>query len=178
MRKKQDWSPRQIPSDRPLNAQPKWEFVGNLGDVNPLDYGGYFVYEDSTGVYEAEAALIQPDENGDNYTILRINLERYKIVDGHMVPIRYDPSWPRPIEHYQPWFHDKLREIAESNGISYEELVSGLTSPDALTLARAYHDLADYLGWVEFDSYPLTPLTRAQVQKKYRKELRKIKEAR
>jgi hypothetical protein len=24
--------------------QPKWAFVANLGDVNPLDHGGYLVY--------------------------------------------------------------------------------------------------------------------------------------
>ncbi len=43
--------------------QPKWKLLANLGDANPIDYGGYFVYRDETGVYRDEAEkLISPDE--------------------------------------------------------------------------------------------------------------------
>ena len=40
--------------------QPKWKLIAQLGDVNPIDYGGYFIYEDETGVYppEGEKLLI------------------------------------------------------------------------------------------------------------------------
>ena len=43
--------------------QPKWKLLANLGDANPIDYCGYFVYRDETGVYRDEAEkLISPDE--------------------------------------------------------------------------------------------------------------------
>ena len=32
-------------------SQPKWEYVANLGDTSPLEYGGLFLYRDTTGVY-------------------------------------------------------------------------------------------------------------------------------
>lgn len=172
---KQDWSPRDMPSDRPLNAQPKWEFVANLGDRSPLDYGGYFVYQDATGVYEDEAVLLQANED-DTYVIWRINLERYKRVDGHLVPIKYDATWRHSIERYAPWFEKDLPGVAETMNTTVEDLEAALKSVDPVTRAVAYRDIADYLGWVNFDEYPLTGMTRAQVKKRYRKELRKIKE--
>lgn len=38
--------------------QPRWKLVAQLGDVHPIDYGGYFVYRDTTGVYEEEAEVL------------------------------------------------------------------------------------------------------------------------
>lgn len=37
-----------------MTNQPKWHCVANLGDVNPLEYGGAFVLIDATGVYPPE----------------------------------------------------------------------------------------------------------------------------
>ena len=48
-------------------SQPVWSCIANLGDVNPIDYGGYFVYIDTTGVYPPEAELlIAPSDNDDD----------------------------------------------------------------------------------------------------------------
>jgi hypothetical protein len=41
--------------------QPIWEYIDNLGDASPLDYGGLFLYHDTTGVYGYELEkLVEP----------------------------------------------------------------------------------------------------------------------
>lgn len=176
-RNKQDWSPRTPNRSGDLNAQPEWEFIANMGDKHPLDHGGYFIYEDATGVYEAEAALITPDEKGKKCEVLRINLERYKLVDGYLVPIRYDSTWPRPLKDYDVWFHRDLAGAADSIGATAIELEVGFTSVNPLVRAEAYRVMGDYHGWANFDAYPLI-LTMAEMKKKYRKELKQIAEER
>lgn len=172
--KKQDWSPRRrIPEGR--GEQPDWELVANLGDQNPLEYGGYFIYRDKTDVYEDEAALIQPDAETGKFTIWRFQIERLKLVDGYLVPILYMPSWNHPVEKYDQWYHDQLPEVAKTMSTTPEAIEQALISPDPIVRAEAYRDLGDYFGWVNFDAYPLTDLSLAEVKKRYRKELRKIK---
>lgn len=176
-RKKQDWTPR-IPTERPpINAQPKWEFIANLGDRHPLDHGGYFIYEDKTDVYEAEAELIVPNEDEKTCDVYRINLERYKLVEGYLVPVRYDPTWPRPLANYDAWFHRDIAAIADSSGAASTELEVGFTSVNPLVRAEAYRATGDYLGWENIAGSPGT-YTVAQLKKKFRKELKKIAEER
>lgn len=44
-------------------SQPKWKLAGTVGDVNPVDYGGGFIFVDETGVYPPELELIEVDES-------------------------------------------------------------------------------------------------------------------
>jgi hypothetical protein len=37
-----------------VTAQPIWEYVANLGDASPVEYGGLFLYRDTTGGFELE----------------------------------------------------------------------------------------------------------------------------
>lgn len=47
-------------------SQPEWKFIANLGDVNPIDYGGFFVYVDQTGVYDPEVEVLELVEGDDD----------------------------------------------------------------------------------------------------------------
>ena len=40
-------------------SQPTWKFVTNLGDANPIDHGGRFLYTDETGVYDPEVEVLE-----------------------------------------------------------------------------------------------------------------------
>jgi len=154
--------------------QPEWEFIANLGDASPLDYGGYFIYRDKTGVYEEEAELLIVDNEEDEnstYTIYRIMLERSKLVDGYLVPFKYDKSWSHPLERYDEWFHKDLGGVASSVGATKEELEKAFTSSNPLERAHAYREIGNYHGWENLDSYPLTELTRKDVEERYRGEL-------
>ena len=42
-----------------MTQQPVWKKVGTVGDINPLDYDGGFVYVDTTGVYPPEMEYIE-----------------------------------------------------------------------------------------------------------------------
>lgn len=156
--------------------QPEWEFIANLGDASPLDYGGYFVYRDKTGVYEEEAELLLVDDEQDEnstYTVYRIMLERSKLIDGYLVPFRYDRTWTHPLERYDEWFHERLNDVASSIGSTKEELERALISADPLVRADAYRAIGDYHGWENLDPSPLTGLTRKDMEERYREELSK-----
>lgn len=158
----------------PATKQPKWRFVTNIGDRSPLDYGGYFIFEDRTGVYPEEAELLvveneeEQDEKKLRYTIYRILLERTKLVDGYLVPEAYESNWSHPLENYDEWFHKELSHVADSVGRTKEELEAALTSRDPIQRAIAYQNIYDYHGWENGDSDPLRGLSRSEVKKRYR----------
>ena len=62
--------------------QPDWKLIANLGDENPLEHDGFFIYKDKTGVYEEEGEYIivdnewVSDDDKLTYTVYRIILER------------------------------------------------------------------------------------------------------
>lgn len=168
--------------------QPEWEYIGNLGDESPLDHGGLFIYRDKTGVYEEEAALLVVDDEDDpksRYTIYRFVLERLKLVDGVLVPFRYQSTWGTgrlkdgPFEwmpdsapkKYEEWFVEELPMVAESIGAPLDELLEAFTSADPKRRAFAYEALGQHHGFENLDSYPLK-LTRAEAKKRYRDELK------
>lgn len=157
--------------------QPKWEMIANLGDVSPLDYGGYFVYRDTTGVYPAEAELLVVDDEGDEdstYTAYRVVLDRLKLVDGYLVPLAYDPSWSHPLERYDEWFHKELEAVASSIGSTKESLEALFTSDELAARALAYRAVGEYHGWDNFDDSPMTGMTRAEAKKRYGTDLKQL----
>lgn len=156
------WTPRgdDPPSD--------WIFIKNLGDINPLDYGGYFIYKHKTGIYPEAAEKLLVDE--DTYTVYRFPLDRLKLVDGYLVPLAYVPNWPHPLEKYDEWFHEELGEVAEFSGTQKAQLELAFTSADPVDRAFAYEAVGNHFGWVEFDSYPLT-ISRQEAEKRYRRAL-------
>lgn len=171
------WSPR---DDTPRRAD--WVFLRNLGDVSFLDYGGYFIYKHATGVYPEEAERLIPDsmdESGDGgdpylstYTIYRFPLDRLKLVDGYLVPLKYAPDWPHPVEKYDEWFHEELGQVAESVGSTKAQMETALTSADPLDRAIAYEAIGNHFGWDNFDSYPLK-INRREAEERYRWEMRR-----
>lgn len=176
--------------------QPSWEFIGNLGDQDPLKYGGYFIYRDRTGVYHEKAELLEVDEEGEGhevnnkYRIYRFTLDRLKLVNGHLVPLAYDPSWGQPrmqkgafewmpdsdtSHKYEEWFHEHLDLVAAGFGATKEELEQAFTSADPVDRAFAYKAVGDYHGLENLDSDPLTDLSYGEVKARYRGELKKAK---
>ena len=151
--------------------QPQWKFIANTGDANPLDYGGIFVYVDETGVYDPEMEVLfldDEEEEETTYTVHRVSLERLKWVDGFLVPHAYSRTdCPHPIARYEPWFRDKLKEIASSVGVDPRDLENAFASADPLELARAYEALGSYFGWTELDHDPPAGLSMEGVKARY-----------
>lgn len=149
-------------------SQPDWKLIANLGDVNPIDYGGYFVYRDRTGVYteEAELLIADCDDSPDSWTVYRFPLDRCTLTDGVLSDNGYHPEYPA-------WFADSLDGVASMIGQDPAELRSDLCSADPLVRARAYQAIGEYHGFENLDSYPLTFTSRSEVKQRYAKDTEK-----
>lgn len=159
-----------------MSNQPKWKAIAQLGDVNPIDYGGFWVLRDTTGVYceEAELLVTPEDEDEDGtYTVYRLILERCTLTDGILSDNKHHPlknAWfakPEEQRKQRPQDSTYLSCVAASCGIDVDELTSQLCSSDAIERAQAYRCIGEYHGFENFDSYPLT-LSRSECRKRYR----------
>jgi hypothetical protein len=149
-------------------SQPSWKFVTNLGDATPLEYGGLFIYTDETGVYPPEMERVKPIED-EQLEIHRVSLDRYKMLDGHLVPYNYDVTWPHLPRAYNPWFAEDLGKVADYVDMKKEHIVDALCSDDPVRLAAAYRAIGDYHGWENLDSYPHT-VSQDEARKRYKEE--------
>lgn len=143
--------------------QPKWKLIANLGDVNPIDHGGYFVFVDETGVYPPEGEKLESpdnDDSGEPYTVYRFILEDCTYSRNVLSDNKFHPDHP-------VWFNDKIKDIASACG--YEDahlLIFQFLSVDAKDRARAWESVGDYFGFHELDHYPLR-MSRKEVEERY-----------
>lgn len=158
--------------------QPKWKLLANLGDSHPIDYGGYFVYVDETGVYAPEAELlISPDSDDGAWEVYRWSLDRCTYQNGILSDNKFHPdkaAWfakPESKRAERPQDTTYLSNVAECNDITEAELIEAFCSEDPLKLAFAYREVGEYHGFNNFDSYPLTFNSRAEVESRYSEEL-------
>jgi hypothetical protein len=145
--------------------QPVWKYLGNLGDVHPLDYGGALVYEDKTGAYEPELVLFDGVSPCERTTVTRIVCTPCRVTDGVLSDNKFHPLHPA-------WFADKLPGVAETYGMDVDELTAILCSSDSLELAEGYRILSGYFGEFEFDQYP-DKMTRTEIRRRYPAAFRK-----
>jgi hypothetical protein len=159
-----------------MTAQPKWKEIAQLGDVHPIDYGGYFIYEDETGVYEPEGEYLESPDSDDapeGWTVYRFTLERKKIFEDeethqlYLVPFRYDNTWPHAVSQYDEWFHKDLAAVAQSSGIELKALRESFCSDDPKVRAWAYREIGQYHGFANLDAYPLQFKERRHIERRY-----------
>ena len=161
-----------------MSTQPKWKLVANLGDVNPLDYGGYFVYVDETGVYPPEAELLEvPEEESETgYRSYRFILEPCTFENGVLSDNPYHkdlPAWfaePESKRADRPQDTTYLKNIADCMDIEELELVRLFCSDSPLERAEAWRAVGDYHGWENLDSYP-TDWTREELEARLNEEV-------
>jgi hypothetical protein len=165
-----------LPVERHNMSQPNWKLVANLGDRNPIDYGGYFVYEDTTGVYEPEAELLispDSDESPEGWQAYRFSLDKCTFIDGILSDNKFHPehpAWfaePESEKETRPQDTIYLSNVCSYAGIEQEQLIEWLCGDDIPARAEAYRVIGEYHGFDNFDSYPLTFKTRAEVEARY-----------
>ena len=159
-----------------MTNQPTWKIIANLGDADPVTYGGYFLMVDTTGVYAPEVELVEPPcddvdlEDPDAvWTIYQFILEPHTYIDGILSDNPYHPK-------HAVWYADRLKDVADFEGTTTEALISALTgdpSDDPIAKAWAYNSIMMYFGAGEFDSYPLT-LTYQEVTERTDKYLAEL----
>jgi hypothetical protein len=142
--------------------QPVWKLRANLGDASPLEYGGYLVLIDETGVYPPEGELVQePCEGEKTYTVYRFILDKCTFVDGVLSDNEFHPD-------HAAWFAKDIERVAVSSDCTSLGLINDLCSDDPIARAFAYRAIGDYHGFENLDSYPLR-LTKAEARERLAK---------
>lgn len=139
-------------------SQPIWKFVTNLGDEQPLEYGGYFIFKDLTGVYPPEGELLVLHTK-DKYEIRRFILEPCTFVDGVLSDNKFHRDKPS-------WFADRIDALASFVGLETKELIDMFVSGTIQERAMAWQAVGDYFGFDNLDSYPLL-LGREEAEQRY-----------
>lgn len=160
-----------------MTSQPDWKLIAQLGDVNYADYGGYFVYEDRTRVYPAEAEYLEVIEGRKpQWEIYRFILEPCTYQGGVLSDNPFHP-------HLAAWFAQpeekenatgRLSDLSRFVGVSTEELIEQFCSEDPVQRAQAYRIVGEYHGWENLDSYSLTISTRREVLNRYERAVRQL----
>lgn len=152
-------------------SQPVWKLIANLGDVNPIEYGGYFIYVDKTGVYGPEAELlISPDSDNGKWGVYRFSLDKCTFINGILSDNKFHPE-------LSAWFAKPttyLSNVANCVGGDVSGLIQWFCSDNPCERAMAYRCVGDYHGFENFDSYPLT-LNHKEVLKRYKGLKAKLK---
>lgn len=167
-------------------TQPEWECVAQIGDANPLDYGGYWVFRDKTGVYSAEVELLVcPEDEDGQYTAYRYSIEPCTYIDGVLSENKFHPERPawfatpeaRRVERPQDTTY--LKNIADGYGEPpnefLQELIDSFCGDDLVLRAMAYHLVGEYHGFENLDDDPLL-MTQAEVLERYATEKYKVVE--
>lgn len=168
-----------------MTHQPTWNCVAQLGDADPIDFGGYWVLVDSTGAYAPEGEYLEPPPDdqanydidlldGDwkptaRWTVYRFILEPCTWIDGILSDNPHHPAhaaWWAPRPYTAKNTTCRLRGTAETMGFELAELVGLATSADPVDRAIVYRAIGDYYGFENLDSYPLT-LTEREVSERY-----------
>lgn len=141
-----------------MTNQPVWKRVAQLGDRDPRQHGGYWVFVDETGVYppEAELLVIDEDEAGTAY---RFILEPCTFINGILSDNQFHPELPA-------WFADKIDAVASTNGLKTEDLIAFFCSNEPISRALAWKAVADHYGAFEMDQYPRR-FTPSEIEEHY-----------
>lgn len=153
--------------------QPEWKLIDNLGDWgDPVGSGGFFVYVDTTGVYDPEAEVFEPYfEDGEDFGhAYRFSLERCTYINGILSDNQFHPEHPAWWDYNSREGEDKLRDIAQAVDMEKDELTAMFCSEDPRKRAWAYREVGVYFGYDNLDSYPLK-LTEEEANERYAEEI-------
>ncbi len=111
--------------------------LGQIGDVNPLDYGGGRIFLGPDGPYLEYTQGLDDDQEEETATLVvyRVDLAPDALADL---------DWATP------------EDIAGYTGQTVGDLRKAGRSKSPVTRATVYEDVAGYYGWENIDSYPLS----------------------
>ena len=144
-----------------------YEVQGVVGDVNPLQYGGWLIGLRDTHV---DCIVIEPidwEENGKKQgegidcLTYRVCLDRFKVIGDintraeYLVPDRWDNSWSWGPDNTEWWDDTSFRESIQNSGIGWDEFVTAICSTNPVHRAFAWQEIASYFGIQNLDDYPM-----------------------
>lgn len=156
--------------------------LATFGDVDFIEYGGQLlvpgVSEDDQPYLEIIEQPTFDEMNGGDWKddakwiVYRVEPEQLKLVEDeethtvYLVCAAYKSDWSHALSQYDEWFHKDFATVAEYGGATIADMRGMICSDDPRKRAAVYILLAEYHGWHEFDSYPLS-LTQHEVYDRY-----------
>lgn len=128
-----------------MTKQPEWKLVAQLGDASPIDYGGYFIYEDATGVYQPEAEILQ-EPSDDEWA--QDDRDRYRM--EHDLTIEYERTHPEANwKEAAEWVEQELSSKFESGlrWTVYRFILEPCTFINGILSDNKFHP--DYAVWFQ-----------------------------
>lgn len=133
--------------------------LGTIGDVNPLQYDGGFVFQDSDGRVTLEYAMAPPDDhpwfrrNGYKAYDLPLRTAPYTVYRVDVSEdVKKDLSWLKS----KDWAAIAAHGNGEDTKTEGENLACFLSKrAEPLQRAMIYWDVANHFGWNNLDDYPL-----------------------
>lgn len=143
---KKDWRPDQ--ELRRKRGEVFIRILGNLGDKNPLDYGGLIVYEvlDDDIEYISAEYWNEPLTEDHPYWVYRFDV-------------------PRDVFKDLNWVHN-WDQIAAFVGMSKEAIFRMGYSEDPLKRAEVFRFVGEYHGWENIDGSP-DKFTREEMEERW-----------
>jgi len=146
--------------------QPSYHCIANLGDVDPVEYGGKFLCIDRRGIYDPCLIVVEIEnrDGKDKWVRHDIGLERcHRIFSDESEIFAVGDSVYHP--HLPAWFGDgkSLDSVASYFGMKREELIDKLCSTNPIERASGYIAVAGNYGEDNFDQYPMTYESKRQV---------------
>lgn len=136
--------------------QPKWKCIAQLGDVNPVEHGGIWVFEDQTKTYSPEIEMFEPETG----TLSRFQMDGCTHINGILSDNKFHPE-------KEAWFADRISAVAESVGKTESELILMLCHPsNIIQRAHGWLAIVGYFGVYELDQYPIK-LKKAEAKNRY-----------
>lgn len=174
-----------------MSQQPQWKMIANLGDEDPFNHGGYFIYKDETGVYPEEAVKLVIENESEQdvdllfYTEYRFILDCCTYINGILSDNKFHPehpAWfaqPEKKKRRRPQDTTYLSNVAECvDWQPRDGMPAAFCSADPCERARAYEAVGDYHGWENLDNYPRTGISRKEVLERYEKEYKQLRKER
>ena len=186
-RKLGQWLPEQVICAHPRFVIDDMNTVATWGDVNYMEHGGQLLVR---GPAHADAAHdsnmwlenVEPPEEGPDidretarWVVHRIDPERLALMEIDQQLYLVDHSYYlRSLQPYalaftsahESWLHGQLAAVADSCDRTMQNLRDMLCDADVTVRSRAYIDIAEHIGWHEFDSYSLQ-LTMHEAHTRY-----------
>lgn len=157
--------------------QPKWKCIAQLGDTNPINYGGYWILIDTTGIYSPKGEYYDPE----CVCAWHFDLDICTYQNGVLSDNRFHPdksAWfasPECEKIDRPQDTTYLSNIAGFSGETIESLIELFCSPDPILRARGYELIGNYHGFDNLDNYP-SKLTLVESRKRYSRAMYRVNE--
>lgn len=124
------------------------KIIDTIGDVNPIEHGGGVVVEEEDGGYTIEYTHGTEATSGDILDVFQVRVEDH-------------------VFNYHDWVD--VTSIADSEGMSKDELLELGVSPHVMGRVAATQAIAGYCGWYELDQYPFQ-LTEKELEERWETE--------